>query len=133
METEQVAEWWCSRCGQPVQLLGGDDVPVSLRKAVHAVTGSETGAAGHLAVPVGYEPPLWQAARELMEETGGAFDVSAEHGFLRADWVRVPAGMVAMNYTADDKAAMSLKLRRALIAAGVGQGTPIMRGEAAGQ
>jgi hypothetical protein len=133
-ETEDIGctEWWCSRCGQPVELLGRDDVPVSLRKAVHAATGDERGAPdGHPAAPVGYEPPLWQAARELDAETGGLFSFLVSFGRLRADWKDLPPGVLAAHYTASDKAEMRLQLRRALIHAGKGQGTPILREEAA--
>ena len=133
MGQAEAAEWWCSRCGQPVELLGGDDLPVPLRKAVHKATGWKTGPDGHIADPISYEPPLWKAARELEAETGGLFTLSARFGFLRADWANPGHGVTAPHYTADDKAAMQVKLRRALIAAGKGQETPIMRGETAGR
>jgi hypothetical protein len=71
------------------------------------------------------------AARELEAETGGLFTVSARFGFLRADWKKSGPGVVAAHYTADGKAEMRLKLRRALICAVLGQDTPIMRGEPA--
>jgi hypothetical protein len=124
---------WCNRCGRPVELGGDENLPAPMRKAVHAATGAEKGDDGHLAAPVDREPPLWKAARELKEETGGLFAFDARFGFLRADWANLRPGVVAVHYTADDKAAMRLKLRRALIQAGVGQDTPIMRGEAAGR
>jgi hypothetical protein len=125
-------EWWCNRCGQPVLLAGDDDMPVSLRKAVHAATGAEKGAPdGHIAAPIDYEPPLWQAARELEAETGGLFTVSARYGFLRADRADLAPGVVAAHFTASDKAEMQVKLRRVLIAAGKGQGTPILRSDTA--
>jgi hypothetical protein len=125
--------WWCSRCGRPALLEGDDGAPGALRKAVHAATGAENGPDGHAAAPVGCEPPLWRAARELEAETGGLFAVSARFGFLRADWADPPPGAVAGHYTADDHAAMRARLRRALISAGMGQGTPIMLGEGAGR
>jgi hypothetical protein len=129
---DRYSAWWCNRCGQPVLLEGDDDAPVALRKALHAATGAEKGAPdGHIAAPIDYEPPLWEAARELEAETGGLFSVSARFGFLRADWKKLAPGVVAAHYTADDKAEMQVKLRRALIRAGLGQGTPIMPGEAA--
>ena len=125
-------EWWCNRCGQPVYLGGDEGLPETLRPAYHAATGSETGAPdGHLVAPVDYEPTLWKWARELKAETGGLFTFDARFGFLRADWANPDPRRVASHYTADDKAAMRLKLRRALIQAGLGQDTPIMRGETA--
>src|ERR1700678_2817482 len=108
-ETDGVgsAEWWCSRCGKPVRLGGDKTLPVTLRPAYHEATGSETGAPdGHLALPVEYEPPLWKAARELEEETGGLFALDARSGFLRADWANRPAAKVAGNYHAEDQSAM---------------------------
>jgi hypothetical protein len=54
--TEQAAGLWCRRCGDPVRLDGGADVPDEFRKAVHAATGQEACAGGeHLAAPAGAE------------------------------------------------------------------------------
>jgi hypothetical protein len=116
------AGWWCRRCGQPVELLGGDADPL-LRRAVHAATGDERGGPeGHLAAPADFEPPLWRAARELRAEFGGVFEVGARFGVLRADWADRPHGVAVPHYTAEGigaEAAMRAKLRRALIAAGI--------------
>jgi hypothetical protein len=131
MALAEATDWWCNWCGQPVRLEGDGNPTAALRKAVHEATGKRAGPDGHTAAPVGDEPSLWKAARELEEETGGAFSLSARFGLLRADWRNLKPGAVAPHYTADDKAAMGLKLRRALIRAGLGQGTPIMPGEAA--
>ena len=80
-------EWWCRWCGQPVRLIGADGSPEQMRMAVHAATGDERGGLdGHAAAPQNYEPPLWRAARILTDEFGGAFDISARFGMLRADW-----------------------------------------------
>lgn len=44
----------CRRCGEPVRADGSPDVPVQLRKAVHAESGSETCAGtGCLVAPIG--------------------------------------------------------------------------------
>ena len=46
---------WCRYCDEPVMLLGQpgtDSLFPSLRKAVHAATGSETGPDGHVAAPM---------------------------------------------------------------------------------
>jgi hypothetical protein len=51
MTRVQVPDLWCRRCGEPVRLDGGTGLPGELRKAVHAGTGTETGAGGHLAAP----------------------------------------------------------------------------------
>lgn len=51
MAQVQVTDLWCKRCGELVRLDGGTGVPGELRKAVHAGSGSETGADGHLAAP----------------------------------------------------------------------------------
>lgn len=48
----------CRQCEDPVRLEGNPLVPPQLRKAVHAETGRETGADGHLAAPVGAGPAV---------------------------------------------------------------------------
>jgi hypothetical protein len=131
MPQEEAPDWWCRHCGQPVRIDGGDDKPIRLRKAVHAATGLERGLPeGHLAAPIDFEPPLWKAAREITAETGGLLDISARFGFLRADWKLRP-GVVAGHFEAGTEQEMRQKLRRALIAAGLGMGTAILLGDAA--
>lgn len=42
---------WCRHCGERVTLLGQPGTDPSLRMAVHAATGGETGPDGHVAAP----------------------------------------------------------------------------------
>jgi hypothetical protein len=112
-------EWWCRWCGQPVRLIGADGSPEQMRMAVHAATGDERGGLdGHAAAPQNYEPPLWRAARILTDEFGGAFDISARFGMLRADWA---GGGCAEHFEAVGENAeeeMRARLRAAFISAG---------------
>lgn len=47
----RAADLWCRRCGGPLRLEGSTDAAPEFRKAVHADTGREAGADGHLAAP----------------------------------------------------------------------------------
>lgn len=105
---------WCRHCGAPVLLVGGIAVPDQFRKAVHAATGRERAPDGHLAAPLDYEPPLWKAARELAAEFEGVFTVRARFGFLRADWARLPPGVIAGHFEAPEEKDMRWKLKAAI-------------------
>jgi len=100
-----VAELWCSACGQRL-LRRGD-------RAVHARTGRQAGADGHPASPVGTEPPLWKAAREIAADYGRLFTVDARFGILRADWAAECPG-TPVHYEAADEAGMRARLDEAL-------------------
>ncbi len=113
MTEAEPAGLWCARCGKRVRLAGGEGLPAQLRKAVHAATGLEAGDNGHLAAPADSEPPLWKSARILAAEFGGAFDIGAWFGFLRADWANLPAGAIAGHFEADDEEGLRLKLKAA--------------------
>jgi hypothetical protein len=128
MAETQAADLWCSRCGQPARLTGGPDpgLPDDFRRAVHAATGQETGPYGHVADPVGAEPPHWRACRILTVEFGDLFTIEAWDGFLRADWRDLPAGAVAGHFEAEGEEAMRLRLKAAVTArpsAQAGDGT----------
>jgi len=100
-----VAHLWCSACGQ--RLLKRGDL------AVHARTGRAAGLDGHPVSPVGTEPPLWKAAREIQADYGRVFTVSARFGFLRADWAGTGTG-TPVHYEAPDEAGMRARLDEAL-------------------
>jgi hypothetical protein len=60
-EVPQAGGWWCRHCGERVTVTGDDP---RFGKAVHAVTGSETGPpGGHVAAPIDVDPAGWPAAR----------------------------------------------------------------------
>jgi hypothetical protein len=100
-----VEHLWCSACGKRVITRGG--------RPVHARTGSECGPDGHRASPVGTEPPLWKAAREITADYGRMFTVRADHGFLRADYA-VPGAGTAVHYEAPNEQEMRDRLDEAL-------------------
>jgi hypothetical protein len=110
------ARWWCSRCGQPARLEGPDDIPRTLRKAVHDFTSQEKGPDGHLVLPVDEEPPLWAAVRRLRAEVGAEVDITARFGVLRADFPGRPRSVPVITQTEGE---MRGRLRRPMIAYGL--------------
>jgi len=106
---DAAAGHWCRRCGKRVTVTGDDP---DLARAVHAGSGQEQGADGHLAAPVGFEPEPWRTAREVAADYGGAFDVDARLGLLCAYWKPGAAGpgVTAGHYTAHDEAEMRRQL-----------------------
>jgi len=100
-----VEHLWCSACGKRVITRGG--------RPVHARTGRESDLDGHRASPVGTEPPLWKAAREIQADYGRVFTVSARFGVLRADWAGTGTG-TPVHYEAPDEAGMRARLDEAL-------------------
>ncbi len=95
-EKQVPGELWCARCGKRAAPAGGT--------VVHAETRSRTGPPdGHPADPVGEEPPLWKAAREIAADYRGAFEVDARFGVLHARWSlrALGPGITAAYYRAD--------------------------------
>jgi hypothetical protein len=114
MAEAQAADLWCRRCGRPVKLTGNAGTDAEYRKAVHAATGQEMGAYGHLATPVDCEPPHWKSCRILTVEFEGIFVIEAWFKFLRADWAKLPVGTVARHFEADGEDELRLKLKAAV-------------------
>lgn len=104
------ARWWCRRCGKQVTISGSEP---EISKAVHAATGLELGADGHLVAPIDHEPPLWKAAREIQADYAGTFEVDAKFGFLRADWV-VSGGGTPVHFEARTEQEMRARLAEAV-------------------
>lgn len=100
--------FWCMACGDRAVLSGGT--------AVHAATFSRTGPDGHAADVTDREPPLWQAARRIEADYGGAFTVTARFGILRADWTTeaIGRGVTAAHYEARDEESLRRQLGEAL-------------------
>ena len=68
--------YWCKLCKEPVRLKGSTRLPLSMRKAVHAATGSEVGPGyggedgkdSHTAVPTDEDPALRAVADQIKAE-----------------------------------------------------------------
>jgi len=103
-------QWWCRQCGKRVTISGGDP---EISRAIHAATGRELGADGHLVAPIDHEPPLWKAAREIAADYAGTFEVDAKFGFLRADWV-VGGGGTPVHFEARTEKEMRARLAEAV-------------------
>ena len=97
---------WCATCDEPGCRDG--------RLFVHAATGQAEGPDGHQASPTSTDPELKAEARAIAEEYGGTFTVTAQPGFLRADWSHVVRGVTAQHYEATTAQEMRATLRSAV-------------------
>jgi hypothetical protein len=79
---------WCRRCDEPAERrLDG--------QFVHAATGLEIGADGHVAVPSATDPAMKAEARTIAGEFGGRWQVAA----LLSVFYAVPEGARGMPVT----------------------------------
>jgi hypothetical protein len=110
-EMKPVRRLWCEVCGKRAAILGHG--PGS---TVHRGTALRDGPDGHNARPVDAEPPLWEAARRITADYGGAFILTAPFGFLRADQAAPAAGpaRTAVHYEAPNEAEMRRQLDEAI-------------------
>jgi hypothetical protein len=117
--------YWCKLCKEPVRLKGPARLPLSMRKAVHAATGSEAGPGyggedGHAAVPTDEDPVLRAVADQIKAEFPqcaasarlGIVTVTLRHRHLAQKAVAVP-------YKGRSVEELRPRLRAALAAAGI--------------
>jgi hypothetical protein len=97
---------WCATCDEPGRREGG--------QFVHAATGQAEGPDGHRAAPTSTDPAMKAEAKQITAEYGGTFMVTAQFGFLRADWAHVPPGVTAQHYEAGNGTEMRATLRSAV-------------------
>jgi hypothetical protein len=120
--------YWCKLCKEPVRLKGSARLPLSMRKAVHAATGSEPGPGyggedgedSHAAVPTNEDPALRAVADQIKAEFPqcaasvmlGIVTVTLRHRYLAQNAVAVP-------YRGRSVEELRPKVRAALAAAGI--------------
>jgi hypothetical protein len=102
--------FWCKTCKEPVVLTGRSVIP-QFNMAVHAATGAELGADGHLAMPTDEDPVLREQA-DAIERDFPQFKVSVRFGLFRATWRKslLPPLAVPVPYSAPDERGLRERL-----------------------
>ena len=105
---------WCELCNGPVRRDCG--------LLVHAATGQDEGPDGHQAVPSAIDPALKTEAAQIQADYSGLFRLTAEPGFLRAEWTQTRPGITPVHYEAENGSKMRRELDAALSSAALRTG-----------